>query len=275
MTHLLVKHGEVRVMGIVNVTPDSFSDGGRYLDTKAAIAHAHALACSGADILDIGGESTRPGARPVDAATELARIEQVIRAVAGEGLSVSVDTMHASTARAAVEAGARMVNDVSGGLGDLAMLETLADLDCQIVLGHMRGTPQTMQTYARYNDPVGEVVNELTRRVEAAMAAGIGAERIVLDPGIGFAKEPEHSWAVLRGLPEIAAVGHPVMIGVSRKRLLEELVPAGAPVSQRDLPTAVISALLARRGVAAVRVHDVAATRTAIAAMTRLRKRAG
>ncbi|WP_308286470.1 dihydropteroate synthase [Streptomyces griseorubiginosus] len=251
-------------MGVLNVTPDSFSDGARYLRASAAVRHAHELTRAGADIIDIGGESTRPGADPVDPRLETARILPVVTAVAAAGITVSVDTMHATTARAALQAGARIVNDVSGGLADPDMHAVVAESGAQYVLGHLRGTPRTMNEHAHYDDVTAELAAELSQRIRAARAAGIEANRIVVDPGLGFAKAAEHNWTLLRNLTALTALGHPLMVGASRKRFLSSLLPSEASTADRDLPTALLSALLAERGVNALRVHDVTATRIAL-----------
>lgn len=257
------------VMGIVNVTPDSFSDGGRYLDAGAAISHAVQLRAAGADIVDIGGESTRPGAERVDPSVERDRVVPVIRALAREGVWVSIDTMNASTALAAVESGARLVNDVSGGLADPSLLSAVAETGADIALGHWRGPSREMYAPATYTDVAAEVAAELAARAAAAQEAGIPAERIVVDPGIGFGKLPAQNWDVLRALPALVAAGPRVLVGTSRKRFLAHALggdDAAAEVSEerRDAATAVTSALAARAGVWAVRVHDVAATRDAL-----------
>lgn len=264
------------VMGIVNVTPDSFSDGGRWFAQDAAIARGLALRAAGADILDIGGESTRPGAERVDPEVEQDRVLPVIRALAEQGVTVSVDTLNASTAVAAVDAGATIVNDVSGGLADSAMLDTVAGSGAQFVIGHWRGPSRDMYARAEYRDVVREVVCELSDRVEAAAVAGIPPSRLVVDPGIGFGKRGEQNWAVLRGLPRILGIGPRVLLGTSRKRFLAETLIgategdvaadalADASEERRDLATAVTSAFAARAGVWGVRVHDVGATRDAL-----------
>ncbi|MEI3867923.1 dihydropteroate synthase [Microbacterium sp. CCNWLW134] len=264
------------VMGIVNVTPDSFSDGGRYFAQDAAIARGRVLRAAGADILDIGGESTRPGADRVEPRVEQERVLPVIRALAAEGATVSIDTMNASTAIAAVEAGAAIVNDVSGGLADPKMLAAVAGSGAEVVIGHWRGPSSDMYARAEYRDVVREVVTELAARLEAAAVAGIAPSRVILDPGIGFGKRGDQNWAVLRGLSRILGIGPRVLIGTSRKRFLAEtLVSGGADLSstatqgeasedRRDLATAVTSALAAREGVWGVRVHDVRATRDAL-----------
>ncbi len=253
------------VMGIVNVTPDSFSDGGRYLDAADAVAHGLRLRAQGAAIVDVGGESTRPGAARVSADAEQQRVLPVVRGLAEHGVTVSIDTMNAATAVAAVAAGARIVNDVSGGLADSQLLPAVAGTGADVLLGHWRGPSADMYARADYADVVDEVAEELIARCAAAEAAGIPAERILLDPGIGFGKTAEHNWALLHGLHRLCAIGPRVVVGTSRKRFLGELLGADADVPRRDLATAVTSALAARVGVWAVRVHDVAATRDALA----------
>jgi len=255
------------IMGIVNVTPDSFSDGGRYADAGAAAAHGLRLHAQGADILDVGGESTRPGAERVEPHVELERVIPVVRALSQAGIVVSIDTMNASTAVAAVEAGARIVNDVSGGMADPGMLAAVASTDADIVLQHWRGHSADMYARAVYDDVVAEVNRELAARIEAAAAAGIAAERVIVDPGIGFGKRGEQNWQTLRGLDRFVATGKRVLIGTSRKRFLADALaddPADASEARRDLATAVTSVLAAQAGVWAVRVHDVAATRDAL-----------
>jgi dihydropteroate synthase len=257
------------VMGIVNVTPDSFSDGGRYLDARAAIAHGLALRAQGADILDIGGESTRPGAERIGPDVEAARVLPVVEALAASGAVVSIDTMNASTALAAVRAGARIVNDVSGGLADRDMLAAVAGPGADIVLQHWRGPSSEMYARASYDDVADDVVAELTGRVEAAAAAGISSERIIVDPGIGFGKKGDQNWHVLRALPRVVELGHRVLVGTSRKRFLVDALEVtgaagAASESRKDLATAVTSVLAAQAGVWAVRVHDVVATRDAL-----------
>lgn len=256
------------VMGAVNVTPDSFSDGGRYLQAAAAIAHGLQLRADGADILDIGGESTRPGAVRVDPHEEQKRILPVIRELVAAGACVSVDTMHAVTAVAAVEAGAQIVNDVAGGLADPDMLRAAADLGVDVVVSHWRGHSDDMYARAEYEDVAGEVLAELSARMDAAVAAGVDPERIILDPGIGFAKRGAQNWDTLRALPQLVDIGPRVLVGTSRKRFLADLLEqdgAGEATEQRrDLATAVASVLAAQAGAWGVRVHDVAATRDAL-----------
>jgi dihydropteroate synthase len=248
-------------MGVVNVTPDSFSDGGQFLDPTAAIAHGRALTEAGAAILDIGGESTRPGAEPVSAEEELARVLPVVRALAEGPVPVSIDTAKAEVAAAALEAGARMVNDVTGG-ADPAMLALVARTGAAYVAMHMRGTPRTMQQLADYDDVVRDVSGALRARVEAALAAGVAREGLLTDPGIGFAKTLEHNVALLRALPEIAsATGVPMLVGTSRKSFLARL----SGEAGRDDATLATTVWSFEMGAAVVRVHDVAASARAVA----------
>jgi len=253
------------IMAIVNVTPDSFSDGGRYLDPDVAIAHARSLRAQGADLLDIGGESTRPGAERVAARIEQERVLPVVEALASEGAIISVDTMNASTARAAIAAGARLVNDVSGGLSDPEMLAAVAETDAEIALGHWRGPSTDMYARADYADVGLEVADELAERVAAARAAGIAPDRVIVDPGVGFGKRGIQNWQVLNAIPTLVARGSRVLVGTSRKRFLAEVLGDDADLARRDLATAVTSALAARSGAWAVRVHDVPTTRDALA----------
>lgn len=260
------------VMGIVNVTPDSFSDGGRFFDTDAAIAHARALRAAGADLLDVGGESTRPGAARVAPEVEQERVLPVIAALAADGAVISVDTMNAATAAAAVAAGAVIVNDVSGGLADESMLDTVAASGADIVLQHWRGHSAEMYVNAHYSNIARELVTEIGERVRAAAAAGISPDRVIVDPGIGFGKHGDQNWQALRGLDRLVGMGPRVLVGTSRKRFLAEALdidlvadPTADPTAaRRDLATAVTSVLAAQAGVWAVRVHDVAATRDAL-----------
>jgi dihydropteroate synthase len=242
-------------MGVLNVTPDSFSDGGQFNDTALAIRHGLELAAAGAAIIDVGGESTRPGAAQVDAATEQQRVLPVIRGLraAAPNAVLSVDTTRASTARAAVAAGARIVNDVSGGLADPDMLRTIAELRCEYVCQHWRAPSAVMGDYATYKDPVAEVRSELQQRLAAAVATGIAVERIIIDPGLGFAKARQHDWAIVGSLAAFTDLGCRVLIGASRKRFLSQ--PGDTP-PERDLATAAISLLAAVAGVWAVRVHN-------------------
>jgi dihydropteroate synthase len=254
------------VMGIVNVTPDSFSDGGRFLAPDAAVAHARALIDAGADILDIGGESTRPGARPVPEAEEIARVAVVIRTLRAGGVAVpiSIDTRKAAVAEAAFAAGATILNDVSALTWDPRLAAVAAAARVPVILMHAQGTPETMQDDPRYDDVVAEVRDYLAARVAAAVAAGIDPSRIAIDPGIGFGKTIAHNLALLRAIPRLAALGHPVLIGASRKRFIGVLgSTTGAPLPDgaARMPGSVAVALFAaRRGARILRVHDVAET---------------
>lgn len=259
------------VMGILNVTPDSFSDGGRWADTDAAIAKGIALHADGADIVDVGGESTRPGAERVSPAAEQARIIPVITALAGHGVTVSVDTLNAQTAVAAAAAGASVINDVSGGLADPDMAAVAAASGLTYVAMHWRGHAREMDGLAEYADVVADVRDELAARVAALTDAGVAREKIVLDPGLGFAKRAEHNWQLLAHLDVLGEIGFPILLGASRKRFLADVVRPEAPMAARDVPTAVISALAAQAGAWGVRVHDVAGTRAALAVLTRVR----
>ena len=256
------------VMGILNVTPDSFSDGGLHLSVDDAIAHGHGLHAAGADIIDIGGESTRPGAGRVDATREQARIIPVIKALAAAGIPVSVDTMRADTARAAVSAGACLVNDVSGGLADDAMFATLAELRVPYVLMHWRGHSEQMQSLADYDDVVADVTRELQAQIDRALAIGVARDQLIVDPGLGFAKEADHNWTILRHLDVLIGLGYPVLVGASRKRFLGALLAGsdGSPreVLGRDAATDATTALAAAAGAWGVRVHDVAHARDAV-----------
>ena len=259
-----------RVMGIVNVTPDSFSDGGRWDTTEAAVAHGLDLLAQGADLLDIGGESTRPGATRPLVAEELDRVVPVIRELAGAGALVSVDTMRSEVADAAVGAGARIVNDVSGGLADPRILEVVAGTDASYVAMHWRAHADRMRDFSDYSPDgvVATVRRELAERLDAAEAAGVSRERILLDPGLGFAKRPEHNWELLAALDVLEELGCPLLVGASRKSFLGSLLAEGGtprPVDQREHAHAALVALLALRGVDYLRVHDVRATRDALA----------
>ena len=249
------------IMGVVNVTPDSFSDGGRFVQVDAATAHAHELARQGADLLDIGGESTRPGARPVPAAEELERVLPVLKALRGLDLPLSVDTRKPEVMRAALAAGASMVNDIDA-LQSQAALEAVAASDCAVCLMHKQGDPQSMQQDPRYADVVGEVREFLARRVAACEAQGISRSRIVIDPGFGFGKRSEHNLTLLRNLPALASLGVPLLVGLSRKSTLGRIT--GQPVEGRTAASVAAAVLAVQRGAAIVRVHDVAATRDAL-----------
>jgi dihydropteroate synthase len=252
------------VMGVVNVTPDSFSDGGSYLATGAAVAHGLALREEGADVVDVGGESTRPGADRVEATEELRRVLPVVRELVAAGVVVSIDTMRSEVAAAAIEAGVAIVNDVSGGLADPDMAGVVAGADVPYIVMHWRGHSADMAGRATYVDVVADVGTELRGRVEALAATGVDPARMVLDPGLGFAKDAEHSWSLLRHLDALADLGRPLLVGASRKGFLGSLLagPGGEPrpAGQRDVATAALSALLGDAGVWGVRVHAVRAT---------------
>ena len=256
-------------MGVVNVTDDSFSDGGLFLDRDRAVEHGLKLAAEGAAIVDVGGESTRPGATRIDARIESARVLPVIKELAGQGVKVSIDTMHAEVAKVALENGAQIVNDVSGGRADSHMAPLLADAKVPWVLMHWRSVgadrPHTVPTY---RDVVAEVRDEMLAGVDAAVHAGVDPAKLIIDPGLGFAKTAEHNWALLRALPELVGTGIPVLIGASRKRFLGSLLagPDGElrPPNGRETATAVISALAALHGAWGVRVHDVRASADAL-----------
>jgi dihydropteroate synthase len=267
VTDLLRAHHPV-VMGVLNVTPDSFSDGGRYTDLEAAVAHAVDMRREGADVVDVGGESTRPGANRVDAETELRRVLPVIRELAAAGVPMSIDTTRATVAAAALEAGVVMVNDVSGGLADPDMARVVADTGCPWVLMHWRGHAREMGALAVYTDVVKEVCAELGDRVDAAVTAGVGPDRLILDPGLGFAKTAEHNWLLSARLDALLGLGLPVLVGSSRKSYLGKLLagPDGAPrpVDQRGAATIATTVLAVAAGVWGVRVHDVRDTVDAI-----------
>ena len=253
-----------QLWGVVNTTPDSFSDGGLFEDVEKALEHARSLVADGADVIDVGGESTRPGAGRVSADAEAARVIPVVEALASEGIVVSIDTMRASTARAALEAGAQIVNDVSGGLADEEMFAVVASARVDYVMMHWRGHSDTMDSLAKYDDVVAEVSREIRQRLEAATAAGIDSSRILVDPGLGFAKTPDHNWAILAHLEVVVPEGMRSVIGASRKRFLGELLPDAHEPAQRDGVSAALGVLLAERGVFALRVHNVRAHREAL-----------
>jgi dihydropteroate synthase len=256
------------IMGVVNVTPDSFSDGGRHADPQRAAAHAHRLAEEGADILDIGGESTRPGARPVSTDEELARVMPVLEALAGLPLPISVDTRQPEVMRAAIAAGASMINDVSA-LEAPEAVAIVAASDVAVCLMHKQGEPQTMQDAPHYADVAREVRDYLRERVRAAMAAGLAGERIVVDPGFGFGKGFEHNLELLRRLPELRALGVPILVGLSRKGMLGRIT--GREVGSRVYASVAAALIAVQHGASIVRVHDVAATRDALAVWQALR----
>jgi dihydropteroate synthase len=259
--------GRTRVMGIVNVTPDSFSDGGDHGDLAGGVAHGRQLLAEGADLLDVGGESTRPGAVRVSEDEELRRVVPVVAALVAEGAEVSVDTTRAAVAAAAVEAGARLVNDVSGGLADPAMLPFVAGAGVGYVAMHWRGHSTDMQSRAVYDDVVAEVCAELAERRTAALDAGV--RDLVLDPGLGFAKNADHNWALLRRLDALVALDRPLLVGASRKGFLGDLL-GSRPAKQRDAATAAVTVLAAQAGAWAVRVHAVRASADAVRVVARL-----
>lgn len=260
------------LMGVVNVTPDSFSDAGLWLDPDAAIAHGLQLRAEGADILDVGGESTRPGATRPLVEEELGRVIPVITGLVAQGCVVSVDTMRAEVAAAALSAGASIVNDVSGGLADPEILGVVAGSRARFIAMHWRAHSATMQQHADYVDVVGEVIAELSDRVTAAVTAGIPPERLAIDPGLGFAKQPHHNWGLLRHLDAFEELGLPLLVGASRKSFLGALLAdhnGPRPVDQRLYADVAIATMLALRGVWAIRVHDVRAAADALAVVRR------
>jgi dihydropteroate synthase len=259
------------IMGILNLTPDSFSDGGQFDSVPSAVQAARSMVAHGAQIIDVGGESTRPGAERISLEVELERVVPVIEQLSQQGIYVSIDTMRAEVAKAAVGAGAQMVNDVSGGLSDPHMLRTVAHLGVPIVLMHWRGPSKTMQENIHYVDALTEICTELHSVAKAAQLAGIERGNIILDPGIGFGKEAEHNWKLLHNVDTLLALGYPILIGVSRKRFLAGLLaaPDGTPrtVGERDTASAVLGAHILQRGAWGVRVHDVRATSDAYLAL--------
>ncbi|MET1036682.1 MAG: dihydropteroate synthase [Aeromicrobium sp.] len=268
------------VMGVVNVTPDSFSDGGRWFDAAAAIRHGLELVASGADIVDVGGESTRPGSLRVDEAEELRRVLPVIAGLVAEGVPVSVDTMRATVAEQSLAAGAVIINDVSGGRADPAMTTLAATAGSPIVLMHWRAHSATMQNHTHYDDLVADIRSELQLQVDAALAAGVDPTQIIVDPGLGFSKTGAQNWTVLAHLDAFVAMGYPVLVAASRKRFLGELLAVDAgpgdpvlrPADGRDAATAAVSTLAAAAGAWCVRVHEAAATADAVRVVARLRQ---
>lgn len=267
------------VMGVVNVTPDSFSDGGRWLDAATAIRHGIELAADGADIIDVGGESTRPGAMRIDEAEEARRVLPVIEGLAAEGICVSVDTMRSGTARRSLEAGATIINDVSGGRADPAMTTLAAEVGSPIVLMHWREHSDTMQNHTHYDDLVADVLAELTVQVDAALAVGVDPGNIIVDPGLGFSKTGEQNWTVLAHLDAFVGLGYPLLLAASRKRFLGELLatPGGSgpgelrPAGRRDDATAAVTMLAASAGAWCIRVHETAASADAVRVAARVR----
>ncbi|MFG2341549.1 dihydropteroate synthase [Streptomyces yangpuensis] len=257
------------VMGVVNVTPDSFSDGGRWFDTTAAVKRGLDLVAQGADLVDVGGESTRPGASRVDEEEELRRVVPVVRGLASEGVTVSVDTMRAAVAARAVDAGAALVNDVSGGLADPGMIPAVAAAEVPFVVMHWRGFSADMNSLAVYDDVIAEVTAELRARIDAVVTGGIAPERLLVDPGLGFAKNAEHDLALLAHMADLRALGFPLLVAASRKRFLGRVLAGGTdatppPARERDAATAAVSAIAAHQGAWAVRVHEVRATADAV-----------
>lgn len=263
------------IWGVLNVTPDSFSDGGRYLELGAAVSRARELVRHGARIIDVGGESTRPGAERVDQAEEQRRVLPVVDALTAEGMTVSIDTVHAETARLAVTAGATIINDVSGGTADPEMLRIAATTGARLVLMHWRGIPDPAHARSHYQDVVEEVRSELALLAGAAEAAGVSRDKLILDPGLGFDKTAAQGWQLLANLDRLASLGYPILVGASRKRMLGDTLAAAAdggslahaptPLARLDLATAVVSALAAETGAWGVRVHDVRSTADALA----------
>ena len=265
------------VMGVLNVTPDSFSDGGDFIRLEAALDHARVLQIAGADSIDVGGESTRPGAKRVSLAEEQERVLPVIEAIVAElGAKVSIDTMNAETARLAVAAGASIINDVSGGLADPDMFKVAADTGATIIISHWRGFSDQMDTLATYDDVAAEVAAELKTRVDAALATGIKQSQIVIDPGLGFAKDMQQNWKLVARLDKLEELGYPILVGASRKRFIAGVIepdePAEVSNERRDLATAVLTALLLQRKIWGVRVHNVLATTDAIRVVAALRE---
>jgi len=242
------------VMGILNVTPDSFADGGRHNDFEAAVNHGHQMLAEGVDIIDIGGESTKPGVERVSEEEELARVIPVIKELAKTGARISIDTMRASTARAAIKSGAQIINDVSGGLADPEMLPTAAQLGVPYIAMHWRGHSKDMNSRAVYGDVVKDVISELQERIDAALNAGIRQENLMIDPGIGFAKDAHHNWEIIDSIDEFVALGYPVLVGGSRKRFL-----GGDNPDEREAATIELTKRLSTSGIWGVRVHSVKA----------------
>ncbi len=261
MTELPRRSDRIVVMGVLNVTPDSFSDGGRYTGVDDAVTHARAMRAAGADLIDVGGESTRPGAERVAAEEEIRRVVPVIRELAAAGIVVSVDTYRAAVADAALSAGASVVNDVSGGLGDPDMAAVARAADCPWILMHWRGHSRIMRQLATYDDVVADVRRELLERVDAAVAAGVDPDRLALDPGLGFAKTAAHNWALLAELEQLVSLGLPILVGASRKSFLGTLLADAQdrprPVDEREAATVALTAHAALSGAWGVRVHDV------------------
>ena len=263
------------VIGVLNVTPDSFSDGGRFNETEIAISHALQMIEDGADVIDIGGESTRPGSERISVQAELDRVLPVIAGLVDSGIAISIDTMRAEVASAAIAAGACMVNDVSGGKSDPEMLRYVSTLDTPYILMHWRGPSNIMNTLTDYNDVVADVTAEISEQVDVAIAAGIARERIAIDPGIGFAKTVDQNWPILKHLDVLEELGLPILMGASRKKFLGELLAKDGVAresDERESATTAISTLMAARGLWAVRVHDVKPSSDAVAVVDRIAK---
>lgn len=264
-------------MGVLNITPDSFSDGGQFLELSAALSQARLLVEQGAEIIDVGGESTRPGAMRVQLSEEQDRVLPVIAEIAKNlDVLISIDTMNSETAKLAVEAGAHIVNDVSGGLADPEIFSAIADLDCKYILGHWRGHSDVMDNLSGYSDVAREVVGELAEQVSMAVAHNISRDRIIVDPGLGFAKDMKQNWDLVARLNELEQLGLPILVGASRKRFLASALNADDPASvsnpRRDVATAVLTALLLQRKLWGVRVHNVEATADAIKVVAALKE---
>ena len=265
----LAKLNRCLVVGVLNVTPDSFSDGGLFSDTNAAVKYAQDLIQNGADLIDVGGESTRPGASRITTLEEQKRVIPVIKELTSLGIITSIDTMNSETALVAVNAGAQMVNDVSGGLADENMHKCVADLNVPYVLMHWRGHSTVMDNLATYSDVVTEVVNEIQIQVDKAIKSGIDRNKIVIDPGLGFAKNPEHNWEILKKFNQLHQLNLPIYIGASRKRFLTDFaIPRGSlEPKDRDIATSIITSYASLNGAWAVRVHDVSANSSAVKIM--------
>lgn len=266
-----------KLMGVLNITPDSFSDGGEFLEVESALNQARLLVSQGADIIDVGGESTRPGAMRVSLDQEQDRVIPVIKAIAAElDVLISIDTMNSATASLAVEAGAHIVNDVSGGLSDPEIFSAVAKLDCKYILGHWRGHSEVMDTLTGYSNVAREVVGELAEQVSMAVASGIARDRIIVDPGLGFAKDIKQNWDLVARLDELEKLSLPVLVGASRKRFLASVLDQADPASvsnpRRDVATAVLTALLLQRKLWGIRVHNVEATSDAIKVVEALKQ---
>lgn len=263
------------IMGVLNITPDSFSDGGNFLALEDAVAQAKLLISQGADVLDVGGESTRPGAQRITPLEEQNRVLPVIQAIKGLGAKISIDTMNSETAVLAIQAGVDIVNDVSGGLADANMFSSIASFDCQYVLGHWRGHSDVMDSRSGYSDVAREVVAELAEQVAIAVSAGISRDRIIVDPGIGFAKDAQQNWDLVARLDELEQLGLPILVGASRKRflaaILDEANPGSVSNPRRDVATAVLTALLLQRSLWGVRVHNVEITLDTIKVVSALK----